>query len=913
MILREIEKKWQKRWGDEKLFEGNPDKREKFFLTFPYPYLNGPLHLGHAFTATRVDVLARFKRMRGFNVLFPFAWHVTGEPIAGVAERLKKGDKEQEKILRDAGVSAANLKKFQDPHEIIKFYKKKGKIDIGRLGLSVDWRREFTTTPLTPPFSRFIEWQYNTLKKGGYVKQGTHPVIWCPSCNSPTGDHDRLEGEGVAVVEYTLLKFDLDGSKLVAATLRPETIYGVTNFWINPSADYVKAEVDGENWIVSKAASEKLAQQKHTVKILEEFKGEKIIGKKCKNPVGNEVIILPADFVDPNNSTGAVMSVPAHAPFDHIALEDLKQTKWKPEIDKINYISLIKLDGYGEFPAVEECEKLGVKDQNDPKCEAATRTIYKAEFHSGVLRDTTPYAGKKVSEVKDMVIRDLRAKKVSGELFETGEKVVCRCNTCCNVNILENQWFLDYGNPDWKKQATEALNNCDILPGEALSAFKYTIGWLREKACARKGGLGTPLPWDKEWKVETLSDSTVYMAYYTIARVINEKKITAEQLTDETLDFIFLGKGKGPKWAEEMREEFEYWYPVNYRNSAKELVYNHLTFYLFHHTAIWPKKYWPTSIGVNGMLNVEGDKMSKSRGTFVTLADALDTYSADTTRMGLLNTAEGLTDPDWRKEYVSTLQRTLHRFLSLVNTASNKPCKLDDWLESRFSFFIEKATQYYEKTEFRSALQYAYFEPMNALKWYAQRGGTNTARFLRVMALLIAPITPHVAEEAWEKLGGKGFVSVAGWPEPKAKRDAKAELEEGLISSALSDVENIIKFKGITAKKCHLYISQKWKYDVRETITKKKERNPKEIISELMKDSNLRAHGNEIPRLVNRMFKAEGEILGPKEELEALKSATNFLDTHFGIKFTIHGEKPDYDPQNKASNAMPGKPAIYLE
>ncbi len=623
--LFSLEKKWQKRWEEEKLFESDPDKREKIFATFPYPYLNGPLHLGHAFTSARVDVYSRYHRMKGKNVLFPFAWHVTGEPIAGVAERIKKGDKKQKKILLDSGVPEEDIDKFADPEHIIKYYRKIAKKAAKKLGLSIDWRREFTTTPLTPPFSRFIEWQYNTLKEKGYVKQGTHPVIWCVNCQSPTGDHDRLIGEGVSIVEYTLLKFGYEDSFLVAATLRPETIFGVVNFWINPDALYVKAEVNGEKWIVSKEAIGKLSEQSKRVKVLEEFKGEELIGKRCRNPVlKNEVVIFPAKFVDPKNSTGVVMSVPSHAPFDYIALKDLGKNKEllsrfgisEETVSKVKPVSLIRTEGFGEHPAIDICERMEIESQDDPRCEDATKEIYKKEFHAGVLNENTGgYAGLMVSNVKKIIVKDFAEKKIADLMFETADKVVCRCNTPCIVKILENQWFLAYGDEAWKEKARECLKNAQIYPEEARSAFEYTFNWLEDKACARKGGLGTPLPWDTEWKVETLSDSTVYMAYYTIARYINELKISEKELTDDVFDFIFLGKGKIEKVSKgsgikrsvlkKMRAEFEYWYPVDFRNSAKELIFNHLSFFIFQHTAIFPKKYWPRSIGVNGMINID--------------------------------------------------------------------------------------------------------------------------------------------------------------------------------------------------------------------------------------------------------------------------------------------------------------------
>ena len=193
-IFRQIESKWRKEWEKAKIFEADPDPaREKRFITFPYSYTDGPLHVGHGFTATRVDAYARFKRMQGYNVMFPWAWHWTGQPIAGASERVKRGDKDFIRSLKEIdGVSSEHLKKFVDPIYFASYYTKKNRETVRRIGFSIDWRREFHTT--TPTFSRFIEWQYNRLRQMGYVAKGTHPVVWCPHCESPTGDHDRQEG-----------------------------------------------------------------------------------------------------------------------------------------------------------------------------------------------------------------------------------------------------------------------------------------------------------------------------------------------------------------------------------------------------------------------------------------------------------------------------------------------------------------------------------------------------------------------------------------------------------------------------------------------------------------------------------------------------------------------------------------------
>ncbi len=169
-----------------------------------------------------------------------------------------------------------------------------------------------------PTFQKFIEWQYKNLKEKGYVTRGTHPVVWCPKDKSPTGDHDRQSGEGVTPEEYTLIKYKLeDGTILPAATFRPETIYGITNIWINPDAIYVEATVNGECWIISQEAAEKLKEQERKIDVKRSFQGKELIGKTFENPVTKlKFPILPGWFVDPKTATGVVYSVPAHAPYD---------------------------------------------------------------------------------------------------------------------------------------------------------------------------------------------------------------------------------------------------------------------------------------------------------------------------------------------------------------------------------------------------------------------------------------------------------------------------------------------------------------------------------------------------------------------------------------------------------------------
>jgi leucyl-tRNA synthetase len=956
---REIEHKWQAKWEAAHVFEADPDPaRKKMMVTFPYPYMNGPLHVGHAFTASRVDAYARFKRMQGYNVLWPWGWHWTGQPLLGASQRVTRRDEDFIKVLREVdGVPEAELEKFVDPYYMAQYYTSEGRSAAKGIGFSVDWRREFTT--VMPTYQKFIEWQYKNLREKGYVTRGTHPVVWCPKDRSPTGDHDRQVGEGVTPEEYTLIKYKLDENTfLPAATFRPETIYGITNMWINPDATYVEAEVNGENWIISQEAAEKLKEQEKKVQVKRSFKGKELIGKTFQNPITKETFpVLPGWFVDPKTATGVVYSVPAHAPYDWLALKDLQE---KPEVlaqfgmnpavvKQIKPTSIIKVEGFGEFPAVEIAQQMGIKDQNDPKADQATRELYKKEFHGGVLKENCgPYAGKTVREVKDALIADFRKLGVADCMYDLPEPVVCRCMTPCIVKILSDQWFLNYSDPHWKALAKEALAQMTIYPEQAKPWFYTVIDWLREWACARTTGFGTPLPWGKGWIIETLSDSTVYMAFYTVNKHIKQCGIKPEALTPEVFDYVFYGKGDPAKLEaavgikasllDSMRNEFLYWYPFDLRNSAKELVPNHLTFCIFHHAAIFPPEYWPKAIGVNGMLMVEGKQMHKSKGNFITMKGAVEKYGADATRCALLLGAEGMDDPDWRADNVNDLKskfEALNVFAGgiIASAKREENTMLERWLQSKLQRRIKEVTVSLDELKTRTALQVALFEVWNDLRWYVQRkGGVDVkelAEAVKVWVKMLAPFAPFICEELWSRTGEAGFISVAQWPlYDEEKIDVAAEEQENLIVDVLEDTSNILKAMKITPKRVCYYTAASWKWRVYLEILGKSlggEAKINELMRGFASDKDLKPHMRDIAGLVPRIIKALTKLPAERkanmlkikavDEKEIVDGAIGFLKERFKAEVSVYSETDEkrYDPKNRAVMAMPNQPAIYVE
>lgn len=904
-MFKQIEEKWQKAWEKARIFEADPDERQKFFLTVPYPYLNGNLHAGHTRTFTIGDAFARYMRMKGYNVLFPLGFHVTGTPIIGLAELIAKRDQRTlEVYTKYHDVPPQDLLTLTTPERIVEYFAREALSALKRIGYSIDWRRKFTT--MDPAYQKFIEWQFWRLKELGLIEKGSHPVRYCPNDQNPVEDHDLLTGEEASIVEFTVIKFRLENSDLIfpCATLRPETIFGVTNIWLKPSK-YVIARVDGEKWIVSREAFEKLKFMDRHVELVEEVDAKEFIGKKVIVPLVNRAVpIFGAEFVDMDNATGVVMSVPAHAPYDFVALRDLGAN-----IEPIVIIS----SGNKDVPAKEIVEELKIRDQNDPELEKATRILYKREFHTGVmLENTGKFAGMKVSEAKEKVEKELKDLKVGDVFYEFSEKpVVCRCGTKCVVKVVKDQWFLRYSDEGWKEKVLQHLDSMTIIPDYYKEEFRNKILWLKDKACARRKGLGTRIPWDREWLIESLSDSTIYMCYYILAKFINSGQIKPENLTKEFLDYVLLGKGslesaKNSGLSEDLikqvRREFEYWYPVDLRSSGKDLVANHLLFYLFHHVALFEKSLWPRAIAVNGYVSLEGQKMSKSKGPLLTMKRALETYGADVTRLYILHSAEYDSDADWKSREIEGLSANLERFYELVKEQYLKgPAEvtmLDRWLVSRFQRAVKEVTEAMDRLQTRRAVNFAFFEIMNLVRWYLRRGGKNLSLILDDWIKLLAPFAPHVCEELWH-LKHDSFVSLERYPEfDPAKIDEEAEKAEKYLEQLVEDIKEVMKFVE-KPRIVYIHPAEEWKRRALEIAI---EKGLSEATKWLVSQGVDKA---EIANFAKRFRSAE---LIPNEE-RIIEENIDFLERELQVKVSLHSTAM---PAERRRMALPGKPAIYI-
>ena len=530
----------------------------------------------------------------------------------------------------------------------------------------------------------------------------------------------------------------------------------------------------------------------------------------------------------------------------------------------------------------------------------------------------------KVSKVKEVLQRELIEKGIGDIFYEFSEKpVVCRCGTKCVVKIVRDQWFLNYSNPEWKSKVLEWLEEMTIIPEYYKEEFRNKIEWLKDKACARRKGLGTRIPWDKEWLIESLSDSTIYMAYYILAKFINEGKVKAENLTQEFFDYVFLGIGRADEVAkvsgldkdliEQIRKEFLYWYPVDLRSSGKDLVANHLLFYLFHHVAIFPREHWPRAIAVNGYVSLEGKKMSKSKGPLLTIKRAVAENSADVTRLYILYASEYDSDADWRRKDVETLANHLRRFYNLVKEYYTREVKeldhLDRWLMSRFQKAVKETRDAMEKLQTRRAVNAAFFEVMNDVRWYLRRGGDNLAIILDDWLKLLAPFIPHICEELWH-IKHDTFISLEKYPEfDESKVDEEAEAIEEYIKSFIEDVKEVMKFVE-KPKVVYVSFAEEWKREVLKIAFQSN--SMKEAMNKVMSDEKFRSMAKEVATFLKRVFrdKESYSVIKDLNEKKIIEENIDFLEKELGVKISLDESKV---PAEKRKTAMPGKPAIYVE
>lgn len=953
-----IEAKWRNAWYEARINESEPEPgKKKFFMIFAYPGVTGYLHVGHMRGYSVADAIVRYKKMTGHRVLFPVGTHATGNGAISLARRVERRDPTIVDLLTANGCTKDQLAKMSDPMEVVRFFNSVYVNDYWkRFGFMSDWRR-FTST-INPDYSKFIEWQMRKLMSLGLLIQRPY---YAPACleHGPVAvdasETDIMRGGGAEVLEYTLLKFDLeDGRKLVAATLRPETVFGLTNFWVNPDVEYVDVQVAGETWVVSGPAAEKLRLQMDGVKVVGAADGRSLMGRRCKAPYTAKMIpIFPSKLCDPDVGTGLVMSVPSDAPVDWIGLVELKKDEesmrrygiTREDVESAAPVAIIDTPGWGPMPAVEITQRMAIESLDDPKLEEATKEVYKSGFHKGVMNSACgSFAGQPVERAKDAIREELVANRQAAIMYDLSEEVLCRCGGRVYVKKIPDQWFIDYANPGLKERSKEHAGTMDILPKEYSDNILSVIDWYRERASVRLGNwLGTRFPYDPKWIIEAIADSTLYPVYYIISMYANQDLVRPEAMTEDFFDHVILGEGtpeevhRATGVPEEVlrriRGEFEYWYPLDINLGGKEHMTVHFPVFLMNHVAVLRPQHWPRGILVNWYITSSGGKISKSKGGAQPIPDAAERFGVDALRLFYAHVASLYVDVVWEDEkvehYRDRLVRTWIQVHDILSAGDGGHSPMDGWLDARMQSRLARLRGYMEVYDVRSFANEVYFEMPQDFRWYAKRGGRSRRALmdaLETWVTLMAPVTPHVAEELWEAMGRERFVSVRQIPEPHVTDEVlREEAKERLVESLANDVAEILKVTGVKPSRIVVMTAPGWKHEMlAEALEQPKGKvDISSLIKSAMSRSKLASAKKEVPAFAKEVASELGKSseadrktmsLGINE-MEALTGASAFLAEQFGCEVSVFSadDPARVDPKGKARFARPGRPAVYVE
>ena len=725
---KQVEKKWQDIWDEKQCFcaENDSDK-EKFYALVEFPYPSGQgLHVGHPRSYTALDIVARKKRMQGYNVLYPMGWDAFGLPTENFAIK---------NHVHPAEVTKKNIARF--------------KSQLKSLGLSFDWSREINTTD--PSYYKWTQWIFLQLFKKGLAYKKEMSVNWCTSCKCVLANEEVVNGVcercGSEVVHKTKSQWMLaitkyaqrliddledvdyiervkiqqrnwigrstgaevdfkttEGDTLTVYTTRPDTLFGATYMVISPEHPMIEQWADKLNNIEDVRAYREEAARKSDFERTELNKdktGVKLDGVAAINPVnGKQIPIFVSDYVLMGYGTGAIMAVPAHDDRD-----------W-------------------EFAKKFGCEIIEVVSGGEDVQKAA----FTAKDETGILVNSDFLNGKTVKDAIPAMIEWLGEKgighaKVQYKLRDWvfsrqrywGEPIpIVKCDKCGYVALPEDQLPLELPNVT----SYEPTDN-----GE--SPLAHMTDWVNT-TCPCCGG---PAKRETDTMPQWAGSSWYFLRYMDPH---NDKALASP-------------------------EALKYWSPVDWYNGGMEHTTLHLLYSRFWHKFLYDIGVVPTKEPYakrtsHGMiLGENGEKMSKSRGNVVNPDEIVDTYGADTMRLYEMFIGDFEKAAPWSPKSIKGCRRFLERVWALADKVQDGDTYSEQH-EVLMNRTIKKVGEDADNLKANTAIAAL----MTMLNEFYDKG-VNKAEYKTFLALL-NPFAPHITEELWQQLGEIGLLSVAPWP-----------------------------------------------------------------------------------------------------------------------------------------------------
>ncbi|MBU3904710.1 MAG: leucine--tRNA ligase [Nanoarchaeota archaeon] len=865
--FKKIEAKWQKKWIESKIFE-TKDKGKKMYILEMYPYPSGyGLHMGHARNYSIGDSFARFRRMQGFNVIYPMGWDSFGLPAENDA--IEKGIHPNENIKKNIIVMKEQAK---------------------RLSLSYDWSKELNTAD--PNYYKWTQWLFLKLLESGLAYRKYALGNWCPGCQTTLANEDVKSGKcwrcDSEVIQKDIqqwffkitnyadrllndidnvdwserlkttqknwigksngvdLIFPIKDSKkeIKTFTTRPDTYFGITFLAMAPEHEMVNELIENssnkkeiENFIKE---TRKLSELERTA-LLKEKKGV-FTEKYAINPITKEEIpIWLGNYVVSSYGTGVVIAVPAH---DQRDFEFAKQNKLKIKM-------VIQ-------PKDSELDANKIKEAFVDEGVMANSPGFNGTYSKNASKEITDYLVK-MKWAEKTVNYKLRDWNISRQRYWGAPIPIIYCDKCGIVPVPEKELPVELPlNVEFGKKGSTPLATDEKF--------------INTKCPVCKGSAKRETD-----TMTTFVDSAWYYLRYCSP---NDKEIFNKKLVN-------------------------YWMPVDQYIGGIEHAVGHLLYSRFITKFLKDKKYLDfdepfMKLLNHGMVNLGGSKMSKSKGNVVDPLITIEKYGADALRTYLLFMANPSKEVEWSESELVSVSKFIEKTYTMLDQM--KEAKGNKYIDSVAQTKIQKVTKHLEDLE----QNYAVIELMD----FANKLNRYPSEYAyKIFLKLLSPFAPAVAEEVWEKLGEKNFISITKWPTVDVKKiNPKVEAGEEYIYDVMNDIKEIIKLSKVNPNKISIFVTPSWKYDVYNMIVEGKN------LRDIMKDEKINKHGKQATNYImklNKKIPLDDMIMTTTVETTALKEHKKEFEEIFNCKIEIISAEKSDAP--KAKIAEPKKPGILIE
>ncbi|MFD1513100.1 leucine--tRNA ligase [Halomarina rubra] len=867
----EIEPRWQREWEEAGTFHIPDDADDPTYVLGMFPYTSGELHMGHVRNYTITDAYARYRKLQGDEVLHPIGWDSFGLPAENAA------------IERDTNPRDWTLSCIETMRE-----------QMQAMGFGYDWEREIATCD--PEYFRWNQWLFQQFHDAGLVHREASEVNWCPDCETVLAD-EQVEGDdehcwrcGTPVETRELDQWfwgiteyaDELADDLEELDGWPDNVRQMQENWIgrqpgarlefqvsdNGPVEVFTTRIDtiygatffalAPGHAISQALAEEDDEIRHFVEEEADPEGDEPNGVRtdltATNPAtGEEIPVFVADFVLSDVGTGALMGVPGHDDRDHAFASD-------QGVDIVPVVA----------PSPEEVPDVSEAAYTD----------------DGVLVNSGDYSGTESAAAREELTRDiasatdhvqyrLRDWGISRQRYWGTPIPVVECPDCGPVMVPDEE-----------------------LPVE-LPEFVQTTG--------------NPLDEATEWKRTTCPDC---------GGDAERETDTMDTFVDSSwyfLRYVSPDDADAPFDVERANE----WMPVDQYVGGIEHAVMHLLYSRFVTKAIADMELLEhrepfENLVTQGMVLADGEKMSKSKGNGVSPLAIVDEFGADTARLFTMQAARPPRDFDWSETGVQSANGFLQRFHETVEMFRESPPEGDEdaiaaYVAREVDATIAAARESYDDLTFTEALRETR-DLVGLLRQYREYTDPHAETFergLSVAVRLLAPVTPHIAEELWSTLGHDGFVAEASFPEP-AGDVSDAERERQLVENTREDVRNIVDVAGIEdPEQVTIVVAPAWKHRALDIAI---ESDAPNVIGELMQDEEIRAKGDEAASYGQDLQNERQSLtsaLAPDRELAVLEQATWLVEREFGAEVSVvPASEAD---ESVAKKAAPNRPAIRID